>query len=95
MIICTSIVRLLLYLLPPCSVSPLDQEISKSHESVFREPGDNSMAMLTIGLKVGVTDNNNNNNSNVRISNWFITFYLVELLVVKFRRIRNSTLILL
>lgn len=30
---------------------PLDQEISKSHESVFREPGD--MAMLTIGLKVG------------------------------------------
>lgn len=29
---------------------PLDQELSKSHESVFREPGD--MAMLTIGLKV-------------------------------------------
>lgn len=33
-----------------CSV-PLDQEISKSHESVFREPA-TDMAMLTIGLKV-------------------------------------------
>lgn len=36
----------------PSSV-PLEQELSKSHESVFREPGD--MAMLTIGLKVSAS----------------------------------------
>lgn len=30
---------------------PLEQELSKSHESVFREPSA-EMAMLTIGLKV-------------------------------------------
>lgn len=41
------------------SVSPLDQEVSKSHESVFRESGDHNMAMLTIGLKVSPFKNNN------------------------------------